>query len=210
MKFSYNLLMNVPAIAKKTFEELKEQSEFVKIVHHVVDRLKSFTNRYQRAQFVHELVDEYNKEVFAHPLVMQFSPCKRGCSACCHTQVSVTDDEAELLVKRIKSGVSVDMDRLKLQMQAKDDSEAYYKISFQDRRCIFLDENGGCTVYEDRPSVCRTNAVIGESNQCDTSLKVQPTRLIKTPKSDMVIYGSFFYAKESGTLPHMVGKSLGL
>lgn len=202
--------MNVPAIARKTFEELKSQTEFVKIVHHVVDRLKTFTNKYKRAQYVHDLVDEYNKDVFSHPLVMQFSPCKRGCTACCHTQVSVTDDEAELLVKRIKSGVKVDQDRIKLQMQAKDDAELFYKIPYNDRRCIFLDQDGGCTVYEDRPSVCRTNAVIGESSQCDTSLTIQPTRLIKTPKSDMVIYASFFHAKESGSLPHMVGKSLGL
>lgn len=202
--------MNVPAIARRSFEELKSQNEFVSIVHHVIDRLKKITNKYKRADYIHELVDEYNKEVFSHPLVMQFSPCKRGCTACCHTQVSVTEDEAELLVKRIKSGVVVDQDRLKLQMAAKDDGEAYFKISYEDRKCIFLDEQGGCRVYDDRPSVCRTNSVLGTPDQCDTSVEVRPTRLVRTSKADMVIYGSFYFSESSGTLPHMIGKALGL
>lgn len=202
--------MNVPAIARRSFEELKSQSEFVKIVHHVIDRLKKIPNKYKRADYIHELVEEYNQEVFAHPLVMQFSPCKRGCTACCHTQVSVTDDEAELLVKRIKSGVKVDQDRLKLQMAAGDDGDAYYKISYGDRKCIFLDDEGGCSVYEDRPSVCRTNSVLGSADQCDTSEGIKPTRLVRTSKADMVIYGSFYFSKSSGTLPHMIGKLLGL
>lgn len=202
--------MNVPAVAQKTFEELRNRAEFLKIVHIVVKRLKKISNQYKRADFIHELVDQYNAVVFSHPLVMQLSPCKRGCTACCHTQVSVTDDEAELLVKRIKSGVSIDQERLKLQMQAGSDDEAFFKIAYNDRKCIFLDEQGACTVYEDRPSVCRTNSVLGTSDQCDTSKEILPTRLVKTPQSDLVIYGSFFYAKSSGTLPYMVGKLLGL
>lgn len=202
--------MNVPFIARKSFEEMKSQHEFVSIVHHIVDRLKKMTNKYKRAEYIHDLVDKYNQEVFTHPLVMQFSPCKRGCTACCHTQVSVTEDEAELLVKRIKSGVSIDHDRLKLQREAGNDGEVYFKIPYQDRQCVFLDDQGGCKVYEDRPSVCRTNAVLGSAEQCDTSQEIRPTRLVRTPQADMVIYGSFYIAKSSGSLPFMVGKLLGL
>lgn len=200
--------MNVPAIAKKTFEELRNQSEFMAIVHAVLDELRKLTTPFQRANLIHQTIDEFNQEVFSHPLVLKFSPCKMGCDGCCHTQVSVTDDEAALLALRINEGVSIDEKRLALQTQAGNDSQAYYKMSYADRRCVFLNDQGACRVYEDRPSVCRTNAVLGDSQQCDTSVSVGPTRLIRTPKSDMAIYASYLFSKSSGTLPFMVKKAL--
>lgn len=202
------ILMNVPAIAKKTYEQLRDQNEFMAIVHSILDRIRKISSPIQRAELVHQEVEAYNKEVFAHPLIAKFSPCKMGCDGCCHTQVSVTDDEAQLLMVRINEGVSFSQERLDLQMKAENDSDAYYKISYPDRRCVFLDEQGACNVYEDRPSVCRTNAVIGEASQCDTSVSIQPTRLIRTPKSDMAIYASFLFSRSSGTLPFMLAKAL--
>lgn len=202
--------MNVPAIAKKTFEELRNNAEYISIVHVVLDHLKSLLTSQKRAQYIHSLVDEYNHEVFNHPLVKQYSPCKKGCTACCHTQVSVTDDEADLLVLRIKEGLTVDLERLNKQYEAKNNSDQFYKIKYEDRKCVFLDEEGSCRVYEDRPSVCRTNAVIGDRSQCDTSQSVGPTRLIRTPKADMAIYASFLFARSSGTLSQLIGKRLDL
>ena len=202
--------MNVPAIARKTFEELKDQIEYSSVVSAVLDKLGKIFNSRDRARFVHETIDEFNSEVFSHPLVMQFSPCKMGCDACCHTQVSITDDEAELLVQKINAGLEIATDRLKKQMESKNDSNAYYRLSYADRRCIFLNEQGGCRVYVDRPSVCRTNAVLGEADQCDTSEMIKPTRLIRTPKSDMVTYASFLHSENSGALPYMVGGKLNL
>lgn len=202
--------MNVPAIAKKTFEELRREAQYLKIFNFVTEALKSITSSLIRAELVHKIVDELNQETFAHPLVKEMSPCKKGCSACCHTQVSVTDDEADLLAQRILDGQLIDMDRLKIQFAARNDGTAYFNIKYDDRKCIFLDDQGACQVYEDRPSVCRTNVVLGNADQCDTSKKIQNTRLVKTPKADMAIVASFLYARSSGTLPYMIGKKLGL
>ncbi len=203
-------MMNVPAIAKKTFDQFKDNPEFNTLVRFVLEHLRKMTNPFQRVDFIHRAIDDLNEEVFAHPLIKEMSPCKEGCSACCHTQVSVTDDEAALLARRISEGVEIDLERLKLQVTAGDDDSAFYKMNFEERKCIFLGEDGGCRVYNDRPSVCRTNAVIGDASQCDTTNGIQRTQLIKTPKADMVIYASFYNAKSSGALPHMVAKALGL
>lgn len=201
--------MNVPAIAKKSFDELRKQSQFINIVHVVVKRLSLLLGSTRRAKLIHQMVDDFNEEVFSHPLVKQLSPCKVGCTGCCHTQVSVTADEADLLVLRINQGAKVFIDRLEQQAMVKNDPVAYYKLSFEDRKCIFLNEEGKCGVYEDRPSVCRTNAVLGDAAQCDTSVSVNPIRLIRTPKSDMVIYAAYVNAKSSGTLPNMISQRLG-
>ncbi|QDK42941.1 hypothetical protein DOM21_16075 [Bacteriovorax stolpii] len=200
--------MNIPAIAKNTFELLRNQPEFMNITESVVEHLNKIKSKLEKARFVHNVVDECNKEVFAHPLLKEFVPCKAGCSGCCHTQVSVTEDEAELLLHNIDEGVVIDYNRLSLQSEAGNEAADFYKLSYKDRACVFLDENGACKVYKDRPSVCRTNAVVGEASQCDTSSQAQgPLRLVKTPKADMAIVAAFAVA-ESGTLPVMLSKVL--
>jgi Fe-S-cluster containining protein len=200
--------VKVPAVANKSFEELSKKPEFMVIVQFIIDKLSKIPFSIKRAKVIHQTIDEFNNEVFSHPLVKQFSPCKSGCSACCHTQVSVTRDEAELLVQRIADGVEINIGHLILQAQAGDNASDFYKLDYKERACIFLDENGACKVYNDRPSVCRTNAVLGEASQCMTNDGHQQVRLVKTPQSDMVIYASFLYAQESGSLPSMVYKVL--
>lgn len=138
-----------PAIAKRTFDQFKNQTEFIGIVQIALDHLKKLTNPILRAKFVHEAVDDFNSDVFSHPLIQQYSPCAVGCSACCHTQVSVTEDEAVLLSRLIQDGLEIDMNRLQKQMKALDDDKEYYKMSFEERKCIFLKEDGACSVYED-------------------------------------------------------------
>ncbi|HXH74745.1 MAG TPA: YkgJ family cysteine cluster protein [Bacteriovoracaceae bacterium] len=202
--------MNVLGIVKKTFEELRNQPDYIAIVNYVVSRLKRLPTSEERAKFIHQVVDNHNQEVFSHPLVQQLSPCKMGCSACCHTQVSVTRDEARILITKIHEGYPIDLDLLKVQMAAGNDTKEFLKLDYKDRKCIFLKSDGACGVYEDRPSICRTNAVLGQAEQCDTSVEVKPTRLVRTPKADMAIYGSYLSSKSSGTLPHLIGDLLGL
>ena len=201
--------MNVPAIAKKSYDEHRHEAAHQEILSLVSEGFKKLTDPIHRAKFLHKVVDSLNEEIFSHPLVQQYSPCKMGCTACCHTQVSVTEEEAKLLVLKINEGVSINENMLKLQMQAKNDSGAFYHIRYDQRRCIFLDEEGSCKVYDDRPSVCRTNAVLGSASQCDTSVSLKETRLVKTTKADVAIYSAFKESKSSGTLPYMIGKLLG-
>ena len=200
--------MNVPAVAKQTYEELKDTQAAQELMALVTEQLDKIPDALARARFVHELVDGLNAEVFSHPLVQQMSPCKMGCSACCHTQVSVTLDEALLLEHKIQEGIALDQERLEMQMRALNNSEDYYKLSFKDRKCLFLSEEGSCLVYHDRPSVCRTNVVLGTPAQCDTSVKILPTQLVKTQKADLVIYASFLRSSLNGTLPSLLGEVL--
>ncbi len=200
--------VKVPAIAKRTFDQLSHVPEFLGVVQLILDKISRVSSPLKRARIVHKAVDEFNVEVFAHPLVQQFSPCKVGCSGCCHTQVSVTSDEAEVLAERIKEGLQINLDRLELQSKVSEESNTFYQLSYSDRRCVFLDDSDACSIYEDRPSVCRTNAVLGDAQQCLVSGENQQLRLVKTSKADMAIYASFLYSKESGSLPFMLLKKL--
>jgi Fe-S-cluster containining protein len=156
------------------------------------------------------MVDDLSGKVFQQSLVQQLSPCKQGCSACCHTQVSVTKDDADLLAQKVNDGFPVNRDRLAVQMATKNSSSAWYALSYEERKCVFLNDKNLCSVYDDRPSVCRTNAVLGDASQCDTTNGVGPTRLVKTPEADLVIYASYLHSSEGGTLPYMLSKALKL
>ncbi|MCM2351857.1 MAG: hypothetical protein NDI69_17720 [Bacteriovoracaceae bacterium] len=95
---------------KKNYEEHKAIPKYKSIFDFVLQNLQRIADKFVRAKVIHEIVDEFNKEVFAHLLVQQLSPCKLGCTACCHTQISVTADEAQLLAKRVyEGGRSIDV-----------------------------------------------------------------------------------------------------
>jgi uncharacterized protein len=200
--------MNVPAIAQKTFIELRTRVEAMELVQFVLKKLNKTHEPIKRARYVHRIVDELNEYIFNDPQVKTLSPCTSGCSACCHTQVSVTKDEADLLASRIQNGVKINLDKLHVQMAIKNSTAAWNALTYEERKCVFLDTENKCSVYEDRPSVCRTNAVLGEASQCDTSNGPQPTRLVKTPEADLAIYASYLHSSEGGTLPYMLAKSL--
>lgn len=192
--------MNTPAIAKKTFDELKNDAEHFSIYQETLSTLQKIQSPQERARIVHQLVDHFNSQAFAHPLVKELSPCQAGCSACCFTQVSVTQDEAILLLDHLKSGTVINEDQLQLQADCGTNFEAFSSLKYSDRKCVFLDSSGRCEVYADRPSVCRTNAVLGDSSQCDTSVEFKPQRLVRTTRSDMVIYASYVFSQSNGTL----------
>jgi Fe-S-cluster containining protein len=73
--------------------------------------------------------------------------CKRGCNHCCHIQVAITGLEAQLLGHKI--GVKpANLQPPRLRPQESFD----YRTP-----CTFL-ENGECSIYDNRPLVCRTHA----------------------------------------------------
>lgn len=201
--------MNFPAIAKHTYDRLRSQPAFSNITHFIIEHLKKITSSTERARFVHHVVDDYNREVFSHPIVEKLLPCKAGCSGCCHTPVGVTEDEAELLVEKINDGVKIDFARLARQMSAGNGIDAFYQLSHENRGCIFLSSDNSCKVYNDRPSVCRTNAVLGDASQCSSSDgEAKGIRLVKTEKADMAIMGSFLASRQNGYMAFMIGRLL--
>ena len=205
--------MNFPAIAKQTYEKLRGQPAYAAITQFVIDHFKKLSSPVEKARFIHDIVDDCNREIFAHPTVQKFLPCKAGCSGCCHTQVGITEDEAALLAERVYEGANINLTLLQTQVSVGNSPDNFYKLSYENRRCVFLGSDETCQVYNDRPSVCRTNAVLGDASQCspqnNTSVDdVQSIRLLKTERADMAIMGSFLMSKDNGTLPHMLGKIL--
>lgn len=103
--------------------------------------------------------------------------CSAGCSACCRTfQKQITDDEADLLAAKVKTGeVPIDLDEL-LKQSTGSESEANRSAL----PCLFLDSHQRCRVYADRPAVCRKYYVTSPADNCS-----QPGAPV-TPKIDLM------------------------
>lgn len=70
--------------------------------------------------------------------------CQRGCSECCHKRFSVFEWEAYVIVEHFKA------------LSKDDRANVLKKFNMTDEaKCSFLSE-GTCTIYEARPSICRT------------------------------------------------------
>lgn len=81
-----------------------------------------------------------------------FVACKRGCSACCHMNVSLTRAEAERLAKASGRKAA----RVRSEPRHAPDA-------FAGQPCPFLDWKGACSVYADRPLSCRKHSSFFET-----------------------------------------------
>jgi Fe-S-cluster containining protein len=192
-------------MAAKTYQRFRNDLHMIKITNEVLKRLKKISSPVKRARFLHKEVNKKLSSLFQDETVKKHVSCRKGCSACCHTQVSVTDDEAILLARAVENGLKIDMEKLKKQASVSKSASTWYSIPFQDRACIFLDENKECSVYNDRPSVCRTNHVVGDPKDCSTDDgQVRSVQLLNTFEADMAIMAGFGSCKKNGALPNML------
>jgi Fe-S-cluster containining protein len=201
--------MRIPAVASRTFERFKEDLYFSGIFRRVFSSLQKIQNANERVKFVHQEIDRYINQKFQDPAVSNNVSCKEGCAMCCHTQVSVTDDEAEVLASKviqlIGSGAKIDISRLRHQADTQEDDKLWYKQSFQDRKCVFLDDKNTCMVYEDRPSVCRSHHVVGDPEQCTTKGgAVKAQQVLITHEANMVTMAAFMIGSTNGALAKRV------
>ncbi len=201
--------MSLPLIAAKTYEGLKDSAEVRKIVRNLTQKISRNRDPIKRARFVHDKISQSIARLFEDEAVQKHVSCKKGCTACCHTQVSVTEDEAKLLAKHITKIPDFDWHRLLTQVEAKDNGDPFFDIPYEQRGCVFLDKQGECQVYEDRPSVCRSNHAVSHPKLCETKNGIfSKIRLLKTVTADLIIYAYFKFSRNNGTLPYMLYKEL--
>lgn len=114
-----------------------------------------------RARKLHALIEAEVEKAAAIP-----TSCKKGCSACCHLEVEIDIDEAELLADLIEAGHPIDLKKLEVQAKRKRQDPTWMLGVTESNRCGFLGEGGACSIYEDRPSICRKHSVVSPAEHC--------------------------------------------
>ena len=97
-------------------------------------------------QSLYKMADERIKEIILPNPVS----CTKGCSFCCYGEVQISNIEASYFLNKI-DGTKGNEEILKKQNSVKD----FKELKWVDTRCPMLGENEECTVYENRPLICR-------------------------------------------------------
>lgn len=155
-----------------------------------------------RAHVLHALIEREVQKADSIP-----TSCKVGCSACCHLEVEVTPDEASLLADIIESGHPVDFERLELQSRKKRQDSSWLLGVSTSNRCVFLGDQGACSIYEDRPSICRKHSVVSPAENC-LSAK-EPSVVRNVPLAEIVMSSAIDIVQgDVGSLSSMVLREL--
>lgn len=113
--------------------------------------------------------------------------CKKGCAFCCHIKVTAMEIEVMHILKYCsENNIKFTPEKIeRLKLQAKTDDTVLYMMSPY-KKCVFLSEQNECTIYEVRPSACRSHLVVSDPKHCDTD--VNPEDSTASVKS-LEVYG---------------------
>lgn len=157
----------------------------------------------ERGKVAHALIDEQNN-LYADVA----TTCQKGCAYCCHLEVEITEDDAEVVADAIiKGNLAYDKNRLQAQAARANKADIWLKGAIPDNRCVLLDESGSCRIYEDRPSTCRKHAVFGPAKDCAELSETLNVRLI--PMNEIILSAHTNIEGHSfGTFPKLVHAAL--
>jgi hypothetical protein len=152
-----------------------------------------------RARRLHQMIEA---EMAKLPPELPIT-CARGCAACCHLEVQISASEGQLLAGRVRAGHVIDRARLREQASRPDRSEAWMAGVVRANRCVFLDEEDACSVYEERPATCRKHLVTTPAVLCaDPNAFPQP---VLVPLADVVLSAALSLEEEA---PVSIAKSV--
>jgi len=145
----------------------KGQEEARRAVLAEAERIRALPPGSARARVLHVRVDEAIRAFLeARPDLAGAVRCGKGCAHCCRVFVGITEDEAELLAEEVKAGrARPDPARLELQRHWTSPSD-FATHPREEAACVFLQEDGSCGVYADRPSACRALLVASDPEDC--------------------------------------------
>lgn len=129
---------------------------------HILKMIMALESGPERARKLQDLVDQEIRKADHIPIT-----CTKGCSACCHMEVEITNYEAEILFDLIDTGHVIDRPRLQTQSQRPPQDNAWRQRSrITENRCVFLGEDEACSIYESRPVMCRRHSVTTPAINC--------------------------------------------
>jgi Fe-S-cluster containining protein len=141
--------------------------EYDRISKHIAVLSNFYKNTKDKNQAVRMIYSWVDKQISEYPdkAKKQIKCGGKGCSFCCNIHVMCSLDEAQLIKNYAESkGIQIDKQRLKKQSKL---TVGDYILS-PHKRCVFLDNDGSCKVYDVRPLACRMHNAVTPVELCDT------------------------------------------
>lgn len=81
-------------------------------------------------------------------------------SLCCHNCAVLTGDEVSGLISNARKKYDLELDPKRYFRSVKGEHGTYFAVKMIKRRCIFLNKEDRCRIYECRPILCKLYPVI--------------------------------------------------
>ena len=99
--------------------------------------MKDKNNAWRKVMSLHQEVDRKAKTLEQRHI--QRLQCRKGCFQCCVDDLTIFEVEADLITRF--------------------HNDVLQQEPHQPGACAFLDQEGGCRIYQNRPYVCRTQGL---------------------------------------------------
>ncbi|MNJ96846.1 Flagellin N-methylase [compost metagenome] len=185
-------------------EEYQSFSQEVdRLLKHYYEVLNAHPPGIARAQKIHELVEE---QVAASSHIK--TSCQKGCGACCHLEVEITEDDAALMALSIvEQNLQFDEASLEEQSQRERLDPKWNQGAVKSNRCVMLGADNACRNYDFRPTVCRKHSVTSPAIDCSTLGATPVPRLI--PMNEIILSAAINLPQNNfGALPKMLASAL--
>ena len=165
------IVYSMTDITQTLFESI-DQQEAVYLKKYIDSHIKQYQN-FKKSYDPRTIAHNYHKMIDDMITLHKNKPeniffkitCKKSCGYCCNLNVDITREEAVLITDcAIKENVRIDYKLLKRQSLLTKDH--WIKQNKELRKCIFLDENNNCKIYEFRPNNCRKFLSIDSVEVC--------------------------------------------
>lgn len=178
------------------------EAEIYRILDHYTVLLSKEKPGVGRGRLVHQLIEE---QLLANESIK--TSCQKGCGACCHLEVEILADDAEVIADSLVFGPQIDFKQLQNQASRKRLDPEWSKGVVSTNRCVFLGPDNACQNYSNRPSVCRKHSVITPKEDCETLGSSPKPRVI--PMNEIILSAAMNQpGNDFGSLPKLLHRSL--
>lgn len=134
---------------------VKHQADIMQRADEIAANILTNLNKgYTPVEVMDEIYKLHNQLRQANQ-IDQHTSCGRGCNFCCHDEIMMSQLEAEHFKAKALPVAKINTKHLKKQVAATGDFDN--QLKFVERACPMLLPNGDCSVYDQRPLICRTH-----------------------------------------------------
>jgi uncharacterized protein len=168
----------LPYVVSQAQLKARKDKDLKDLLYSFLKDISLLPSSKEKLDFVRSGVDQYLKTE------MTGTACLKGCHHCCHHLIATSPMEMESI---LEVSQSYDLERLKKQ---KEKIESGVEIEYSEKACVFLN-NGNCSIYDQRPLICRLTHVKSEPENCHIENESKNVEHLPVTKAALLV-GAFY------------------
>ena len=190
MKRSLPLIVRQAQLMARTDSSLKE------LLYGYLKKISSFRKEEEKLKWVHTQVD------FLISQNSDKSSCLKGCHYCCYHPIQLSHVEINNIKKKylIANPKRLEVQKTNIGKGLRSDNP----ISYKDRACVYLNDTGTCSVYQDRPLICRLTHVQSNPEHCHWENKDKPIEHLPVTKAALLVAAFYMGHTEIDYIPRFL------